>query len=57
MIFVMSRTRFRVNPIRLRTKSFWVRVQLQSLHLSKLMENKNQKRVCFEALINDFGKI
>ena len=21
------------------------------------MENKNQNRVCFEALINDFGKI
>ena len=36
----MSRTRLRVNPhsiVRLRTKWFWVRVQLQSLHTNLIL--------------------
>ena len=52
-VFVMPRTRFKVNPhsrvtlylsilakwltVRLRTKWFWVRVQLQSLNLFQLV--------------------
>ena len=52
-VLVMSRTRFRVNPhsiaaslakwlsVRLRTKWFWVRVQLQSLHHASHMVKHN----------------
>ena len=48
-VLVMSRTRFRVNPhsivaslakwlsVRLRTKWFWVRVQLQSLNMKCIL--------------------